>query len=332
MATQQRTLKRAVAHTVFFIYALVKNFLQAFQRKCKLMVFYQRRPLISFLSEPIAPLVARPRVLVNISHIAPVEEAKNPHKAAYRIDRLRRTIDGLLTSFSHCNLTIAVSSLPDRNVVQYLPAYQRQCVHLKLQPNCDPLYVGFRVQDELVDSVDQFDWFVFIEDDILINDSCFLDKIAAFHQHSTVQDVLLPNRYEFLDGTKRYIDLTIESEMAWNRLSAFKLGDIKFAECINPHSGMYCLSQAQIKYWARSKRTWKNQIVMVGPLESAATFCLLECFNLYKPHSNNLHYLEVQHYDTKYSKLYPKPHSPYTLTPVRPKGREVRQPDLQSTV
>jgi hypothetical protein len=309
--------KRTIAHFLFFVYGLLSNGSKAFQRKLKMMLFYQYRPLVTFFSDPVISRGDRPKVLVNIAHIVTEEEAKHPQRAVAKVERLQKTIDGLLSSFSHCELTIVVSSLAGRNVVHHLPNYQRQCIHLQLEPSYDPLYIGFRIQEKLLQNAEQFDWFVFLEDDILIQDSCFLDKLIAFSKHSTVQDVLMPNRYELLEGTKRYIDLTIDSELAWNRLSKIEVNGVKFAECSNPHSGMYCLSKAQIQFWKRSGRLFSHQNIMVSPLESAVTFCLLECFNLYKPHPQNLHYLEVQHYDTKYSKLYPAVGSPYTLMPVQ---------------
>jgi hypothetical protein len=127
---------------------------------------------------------------------------------------------------------------------------------------------------------------------------------------------LLPNRYEVWQGTKNYIDLTIDTNVAWNKLSSVDIDGVKYAECTNPHAGLYCLSQSQLHTWVKSGRRWNYQDLMVSPLESAATFCLLECFKLYKPHPTNLNFLEVRHYDTKYSKLYPDA-SPYTLSPVR---------------
>jgi len=71
-----------------------------------------------------------------------------------------------------------------------------------------------------------------------------------------------------------------------------------------------------MKQWIKSARLFKNQVVNVGPLESAATFCILECFSIYKPHASNLNYFEVRHYDSKYSKLCPEPESRYTLSAV----------------
>jgi hypothetical protein len=50
--------------------------------------------------------------------------------------------------------------------------------------------------------------------------------------------------------SKRYIDLTIIQEMAWSKLSTLELDGVKFAQCVNSHSGFFCLiSQTQIKRW-----------------------------------------------------------------------------------
>ena len=117
-------------------------------------------------------------------------------------------------------------------------------------------------------------------------------------------------------ATKRYIDLTIAQQLSWNQLSSVKIEGVKFAEFSNPHSAFYCLSKKQMKHWIKSGRVFKNQVVKVWPLESAATFCLWECFSIYKPHPSNLNYFEVMDYDSKYSKLAPEPESPYTLSAV----------------
>ena len=159
--------------------------------------------------------------------------------------------------------------------------------------------------------------FLFIEDDIVLYDAFVLEKLEKFNLKSAYEKAILyPNRFEMYQGTKRYIDLTIDSQLSWNQLSSVEIEGVKFAEFSNPHSAFYCLSRKQMKQWIKSGRIFKNQVVNVGPLESAATFCLLECFSIYKPHPSNLNYFEVRHYDSKYSKLYPEPESPYTLSAV----------------
>ena len=148
---------------------------------------------------------------------------------------------------------------------------------------------------------------MFCEDDIVINDSCFLDKIELFNKYSdNDKAILLPNRYEIFNGVKFYIDMgEIEGKKCkWNKLSKIQINRLEFAESQNPHSACYCLSKKQMRKWELSGREWCNKVTGVGPLESAATFCLFEVFTLYKPHPNNLYFLEVQHWDDKYSKMY----------------------------
>jgi len=310
------TIRKRLINSCIFAGALGRRLGRAIVQKVKLIQFYQRREVIEFLADPEALPGDRPRVMTAIAHITSSEEAASREAGATKIERLSHTIEGLLTSLAHCHLQIVICTVPGRHITAYLPDYQQQAISVAEIGDCDPMYIGFAAQDLLAAQVDHHNWLMFIEDDIVLYDSCFLDKINQFNQvygHDTA--LLFPNRYEMHQGKKSYIDLTIERDLAWDRLSSFTIGTVKFAECTNPHAGIYCLSQVQMRRWIASGRTWKNRPLMVGPLESAATFCLLECFSLFKPHPTNLNYLEVRHYDTKYSKLYPGP-SPYILSAV----------------
>lgn len=316
MSASSINLKQRAFHASILGLAILMQLILAFFGKIRMMLLYLRGNVIIALKDPKPLVQHRQSVLAILPHIVSLEEATDPCKALAKIEKLRNAIDGLLTSFAHCELTIMISTLPGRHIVNHLPDYQKNCIQLLQEPDCDPMYVGFRVQDEFVKRVEDFDWFLFIEDDIVVHDSLILEKLERFNQYCGRPDaVLLPNRYEMWEGKKNYIDLTIDVRIAWNRLSLIEIEGMKYAECTNPHSAFYCLSQAQMKTWIQSGQSWKYQDVMVGPLESAATFCLLECFSLYKPHPANLHFLEVRHYDTKYSKLLPEP-SPYILTSV----------------
>lgn len=315
--SDEYTLKRKVIHFIFFQIALLQEISRSVVRYMKMMLFHQKNPIIKLFQENELPQKERPKVFVAVAHITSVEESKNPEKGAAKIERLAHTIDGLLASFAHCDLTIAIQTLPNRHVTAYLPEYQTKCIQVQEYPECDPMFVGFRLQEEFVEKVEEFEWFLFIEDDIILSDSFTLEKLEKFNQQSGYENAILyPNRYEMYQGTKRYIDLTITQPLVINKLSSVEIEGVKFAEFNNPHSAFYCLSRKQMKHWFKSGRLFKNRIVDVGPLESAATFCLLECFSIYKPHPSNLNYFEVRHYDSKYSKLYPEPESPYTLSAV----------------
>jgi hypothetical protein len=319
------TTTRKVMHFIFLQIAWLQQISRVAVRYTKLMLFYQRNSIINVFKENEQPEKKRPKVFAAVAHITSVEESKNPEIAAPKIERLKHTIDGLLTSFAHCDLSIAIQTLPNRHVTAYLPEYQTKCIQVQEGPECDPMFVEFRLQEEFVERVENFDWFLFIEDDIILYDAFTLEKLEKFNEQSGYENAILyPNRYEMYEGTKRYIDLTIlsnnkyisEKSLSCNQLSSVEIEGVKFAEFNNPHAAFYCLSRKQMKKWMKSGRTFKNQVLLVGPLESAATFCLLECFSIYKPHPSNLNYFEVRHYDTKYSKLYPEPESPFTLSAV----------------
>ncbi|MEG4227105.1 hypothetical protein QUA35_14205 [Microcoleus sp. N9_B2] len=308
---------RKVMHFIFLQIALLQEISRAVIRYIKMMLFYQRKTIINLFKENEQPDQERPKIFAAVAHITSVEESENPEKGAAKIERLRHTIDGLLASFAHCDLTIAIQTLPNRHVTAYLPEYQIKCIQIQEEPECDPMFVEFRLQEEFVEKVEEFNWFLFIEDDIILSDAFTIEKLEKFNRESGYENAILyPNRYEMYQGTKRYIDLTITHPLLINKLSSVEIEGVKFAEFNNPHSAFYCLSKNQMKHWINSGRLFKNQVVNVGPLESAATFCLLECFSIYKPHPSNLNYFEVRHYDSKYSKLYPELESPYTLSAV----------------
>ncbi|MBF2028608.1 MAG: hypothetical protein IGS48_17895 [Oscillatoriales cyanobacterium C42_A2020_001] len=310
------TFRQRLINAFVFVGTVGVKLIHAFVRKIKLILLYQRREVIEFLADPQSLPGKRPRVMVAIAHITTPEESANRQFGAQKIERLRHTIDGLLTSLAHCDVQIVICTVPQRHITRFLPDYQQASLVLHEAIDCDPMYIGFVAQDQLATQVTQHDWFVFIEDDIVLSDSFFLEKIEQFNRvYGHDNALLFPNRYEMSQGKKSYIDLTIDRDLAWDRLSRFAIGNVKFAECTNPHAGIYCLSQAQMRRWIASGRSWKNRPLMVGPLESAATFCLLECFAIFKPHPTNLNYLEVRHYDTKYSRLYPGP-SPHILSAV----------------
>jgi len=90
--------------------------------------FYPRNSIINLFKENEQPAKERSKVFVAVAHITSVEESKNPEKATEKIERLRHTIDSLLTSFAHCNLTISIQTLPNRHVTAYLPEYQIKCI------------------------------------------------------------------------------------------------------------------------------------------------------------------------------------------------------------
>jgi len=258
----------------------------------------------------------RPRLLVVITHIVSEVLAVGGQGFELKVARLIRTLDSLLMNFAHCEMTIVINTCPNRHLVRYLPDYLTKVVQTIEHRVVDPALVEFLAQDIFIDRRDNFDWFFFLEDDILINDSYLLEKLTFFNNSTLRPSMLLtPHLFEMLDGRKYYVNLLWPEykeakECAWNALASFYLSHVKFGECDRPHCACYFLNREQLELWRNSGRRWNNQTIYIGPIESAASFCLFEVFTVYKPHRDNLHFLEVQHWDTKYSlRVYANSHS-----------------------
>jgi hypothetical protein len=278
------------------------------RRRLKRHLFYARFAAYPSLAQDKPPPAARPRVLAAVVHIVSEQEYASREAAAVKIDRLVTTLDGLLCSFAHCELKVLLVTMSRRHVTRFLPQRLQDAVEVVLADGGDPMFVGFPAQDALIERRDQHDWFMFLEDDIEIRDSAFLDKVSRFCALPGMERaVLMPNRFEYVDGVKRYIDLThVVDHINWNKLSLQRHDGNLFAECSNPHAGMFLLSRAQLGMLIDSGRDWRGLDIFGGSRESAATFSLMECFVLYKPHVDNLYYLEVRHVDSKYSLMHPQ--------------------------
>jgi hypothetical protein len=279
----------------------------AARRRLKRHLFYARFAAYPVMAQDRPQPKPRPRVLVAIVHVTSQQEHASREAAAVKIERLVAALEGLLCSFAHCELKVLVVTMRQRHVLDFLPEHLRRLVEPVLVEGGDPMFIGFPAQDELIARRAGHDWFMFIEDDIEIRDASFLDKVSRFSaQPGMERCVLMPNRFEYVEGVKRYIDLTHRPDIVnWNRLSLYRHDGNLFAECSIHHAGMFLLSRRQIDLLQASGRDWRGLNMYGGSRESAATYSLMECLTLYKPHPDNFYYLEVRHVDSRYSLMHP---------------------------
>jgi hypothetical protein len=268
--------------------------------------YHQRVPVSDLCAEKIAP-VQQLRLLIVITHVVSPADSSDAIKSKIKLERLVATINGALRSFAHLKLGIVINTYKEHHVLSQLPEHLSQNLTIEETHNGDPMLIEYAVPDIFLKHRQDYDYFMFIEDDIVILDPWFLNKIEKFNRVAEDPELLLlPHRYEMNEGKKFYIDLNWREEFkpfSWNRMATFEVDGVKFGECGNSHAAFYCLSLRQLELWERTGRLLKNKVVMVGPLESAATGCLCEAFTTYKPHPMNLNYLEVEHHDLKYSTM-----------------------------
>jgi hypothetical protein len=292
--------RRWLAKSVVPRVALAAETVRTIRARARLAGFQQRHRVVRRFPAPrVEP--ERPRVVAVVTHVADPSRSQ-----ATTVERLERTLEGLLESLGHTRLELVLSTLPDRHVAAELPEHLRSRLTVREQEVADPMFLGFEAQGEFERRAGEADWFLYLEDDLVLGDALLLEKLAYFNEGAPAEALLLPHRYELWQGRKTYIDLVSRSslEWTWNRLTELEVGGWRFAEFENPHSGCYCLSQAQLRRWLETGRRWYGLTSYSGPRESAATGCLAEAFRLYKPHSANMGYLEIRHLGSKYSELY----------------------------
>ncbi|HZT15294.1 MAG TPA: hypothetical protein VFA19_05050 [Gaiellaceae bacterium] len=279
--------------------------------RARISLVRQRAGVVRRFPEPVRHRPA-PRVVAVLTHVVDPQRDRESG-----VERLRRTLEGLLESLDHARVELVLNTLPGQHVENGLPDYLRSRLEVRERVGVEPLFLGFEAQQEFVERQDTCDWFMFLEDDLVLRDALLLEKLAYFNDAAPPEAVLLPHRYELWNGRKMYIDLRAKRRPGENRvtgrLTRIDVGGWSFAEFENPHSGWYCLSRAQLERWLATGRRWYGLASFQDPRASAATGCLEECFRLYKPHPDNMNFLELHHLGTKYSEIYAGFHGPESL-------------------
>lgn len=172
----------------------------------------------------------------------------------------------------------------------------------------EPMMLEFECQQVLRDAIGNYDYYCFLEDDLVIHDPYFFRKLTWFHRQFGDECLLQPNRFElggldaavaklYIDGnlpprsTARFQNIAQTPDLTLPYLDA----TIRLFRPLNPHSGCYFLTQSQMTYWAEQRHFLDRDTSWCGPLESAATLGIMKTFRLYKPAPENMDFLEIEH-------------------------------------
>ena len=215
------------------------------------------------------------------------------------------------------HFTIKVVTDGSHHVLDYLePEYRSLVEEVPTQPH-EPKHLGFEAQRVLAQHLsDDYDLYVYLEDDLLIHDPFFFHKIFWFQKSVGENCVLLPHRYEsfwkpaadvdrfFIDGAmfKHELDALIP-EPPPPLSTALPGGQVVFVSPENPHSGCFALTKAQLCYWSQQDWFLDYDCSLISPLESAATLGLVKTFKLYKPAWAYASFLELQHWGVNFRSL-----------------------------
>ena len=183
---------------------------------------------------------------------------------------------------------------------------QRSCTR-------DPKFLGLECRAALRDGLGSFDWFCYLEDDLMLADPLFFHKLAWFRGIAGWDAVLQANRCEVALGQplhKVYIDGNMADATQSPRFQniadrpmveaeAFGMRYV-FKRVNNPHSGTFFLDARQMEHFVRQPDFLAEESGFAGPVESCATLGIMRHFRVYKPARENAGFLEVRHLNNRY--------------------------------
>ncbi len=163
----------------------------------------------------------------------------------------------------------------DRNLYYHHPTHS------------EPPLLGYECQAVLRDRWGNYDYYCFLEDDLILHDPWLFAKLAWFSSQCGPEAVLLPNRFErgaetlvnkaYIDGdlaeraTAGFQDVTQNAEFRGTALGV----PVVFRRPLNPHAGCYFLTAGQMAHWMKQPHFLDRSSAFVGPLESAATLGIM---------------------------------------------------------
>jgi hypothetical protein len=176
-----------------------------------------------------------------------------------------------------------------------------------------PMMLPFEAQRIMRERAGQYDFYAYLEDDLIIDDPAFISKIAWFAGEFGPRTLLMPIRYEIAStGTPAKVSISVrltdESSRPYHRpdLAPVLRGrwngtKHSFRIPNNPHAGCYVLTDEQLRLWVKQSTFYDRDTSWIGPLESAATYAPGKVFGLYMPAEPDPWFLQIEHFGTRYA-------------------------------
>lgn len=203
---------------------------------------------------------------------------------------------------------VAVCTTGHRHLLERLPVNASFYHHHAT--DAEPLLLGFECHALLRDRSGDYDYYCYLEDDLMLHDPWLFVKLAWFNRLAGRDKLLLPNRFErgtqplvtkaYVDGdlseaaTSRFQNLDVEPELNGTVMGL----PVTFRRPFNPHAGCFFLTAEQMAHWQRQPHFLDRETSFIGPLESAATLSVMRTFQIYKPAIENASFLEIEHFGT----------------------------------
>ena len=141
----------------------------------------------------------------------------------------------------------------------------------------DPRHIPYSTIDEMYKKINQYDYFLYLEDDIELTPITIIE-LKEINQHLALHETIIPNRLEYLNDTAFCVDMIA--------MPGFKNG-IKIvgrhflAQSVNPHSGFMFLSREKFAR-AYSRRINTEPKIIIGDFMASALANIHSSLDVYR--------------------------------------------------
>ncbi|MFN8035251.1 MAG: calcium-binding protein [Acidimicrobiia bacterium] len=201
-----------------------------------------------------------------------------------------------------------------------------------------PLELGFGVYPVFAELAGRYDYYCYLDDDLVIRDPLLFDKLAWFTSEWGDDSLLQPNRYETSGGHKVYPDGPLPPEATARIRQPAGPPDVvgrwfgsavRFERPGNPHSACFFLNAAQLDRLRAWPGYGQHTTDFVGPIESWATLPIASVFRVYKAAPPSMDVFEIEHQGSRYLDEWGIPDPAHVATAAR-LAAEIRLFDVET--
>lgn len=225
-------------------------------------------------------------------------------RGCFALDHWRKIAWQVAPSRRH-ELEILVCTLGDDHLLGELPQLAGLCAACPVR--CEPLMLGFECHKVMAERRDAYDYYLYLEDDVVVADPLFFRKRELFDRAHGPWALLQPHRFElswrdpvrklYVDYainpglTRRYHDISVEPRLCLPFLDETVL----FERTTYPSAGCFLLDREQLRLWCAGPHFLDGDVSYMSPLDSAVTLSVMKTFRTYKAVLDQASFLEVEH-------------------------------------
>jgi len=207
-------------------------------------------------------------------------------------------------------LDIVLCTVGDDHLLAGLP--ELAGMYRRHSANIDPLRLGFECHRLIQDAGDGYDFYVYLEDDIVCSDPMLFRKRVLFDRAFDAMALLQPQRYEIAVSEpvhKLYCDYRIDPAATAAYQDIFEepllsmpfCGEaLQFERSSYPSAGCFILNAEQRQIWLESPAFLDGDESYMSPLDSAATLSIMKTFRVYKPVLDHSWFFELRHFSPRW--------------------------------